>query len=385
MRVMIFCETFYPKVDGAVHMICLMTDHLKARGHDVMIVAPQLAIPPQDVVTEYKGVPVVTVGGPRFWCYPELLCAPPNIKVVRAMQDFKPDVVHLFHPSAIGMFGLLLSKLRRIPSVSSFHIDIARIIKNLGVNPFSLKLFVPAIDFLTWMVFSGSTKRLAPSRFIQQRMNSIYIRDVGLWKRGVETDRFNPRFRDDAMRERLSGDKPDHHILLYVGRLSAEKRVSDIRAVLEAVPNTTLAVLGDGADREELKAYFAGTNTVFMGHLEGEELSQAYASADIFVFPSGLETFGLVVLEAMAAGLPVVASQVGGIPDVVEEGVNGYTFPIGDVDTMIDGVRSIINEPGAWDRMAQAAYAYAQTMSWEVANDEVIDLYAQMIAQSRRL
>ncbi|MEL7236995.1 MAG: hypothetical protein AAGK74_21005, partial [Chloroflexota bacterium] len=70
---------------------------------------------------------------------------------------------------------------------------------------------------------------------------------------------------------------------------------------------------------------------------------------------------------------------------VVEEGVNGYTFPIGDVDTMIDGVRSIINEPGAWDRMAQAAYAYAQTMSWEVANDEVIDLYAQMIAQSRRL
>jgi glycosyltransferase involved in cell wall biosynthesis len=111
-------------------------------------------------------------------------------------------------------------------------------------------------------------------------------------------------------------------------------------------------------------------------------LSQAYASADIFTFPSALETFGLVVVEAMAAGLPVVSSRVGGIPDVVQEEVNGFTFEVNDTDGLIAGVKRILETPGRLEAMRQQARAFAETQSWEAMMDEVIGHYKRLIEQA---
>jgi glycosyltransferase involved in cell wall biosynthesis len=210
-------------------------------------------------------------------------------------------------------------------------------------------------------------------------MLELGVREVGLWKRGVDPERFDPRFRNAEMRYQLSSGHPEDIVLLYVGRLSSEKKIDQLRNVLQAVPNSRLAVVGDGPARDDLKAYFAGTNTTFMGYMKGEALSQAYASADIFVFPSALETFGLVVVEAMAAGLPVVASRVGGVRDVVEEGRTGYTFDVGDTAALIDGIRQIASSRERIDHMGKAARAFAETQTWPAMMDEVIDLYARLI------
>ncbi|MCA9891220.1 MAG: glycosyltransferase, partial [Anaerolineae bacterium] len=148
------------------------------------------------------------------------------------------------------------------------------------------------------------------------------------------------------------------------------------------LPDVRLAIVGDGPERENLEAHFAGTNTKFMGYMKGEALSQAYASSDVFVFPSALETFGLVVVEAMAAGLPVVATRVGGIPDVVDEGVTGYTFNIGDTETLVDRVQRIISDPLTLIQMGHHARSYAETQSWPAMMDEVIDHYARLIAEN---
>jgi glycosyltransferase involved in cell wall biosynthesis len=215
---------------------------------------------------------------------------------------------------------------------------------------------------------------------IQQDMLRMGVHNVGLWRRGVDAEKFNPRFRSAEMRQRLSGGHPDDPILLYVGRLSSEKRLEMLKPVLEQIPNVRLALVGDGPAREDLQTAFAGTPTTFVGYLKGEALSQAYASADVFVFPSALETFGLVVVEAMAAGLPVVASRVGGIPDVVEEGITGYTFEVGDTAGLIDGVRRIISQPERIAAMGRDARAFAETQSWPAMMDEVIGLYAHLIA-----
>ncbi|MBK8024150.1 MAG: glycosyltransferase [Chloroflexi bacterium] len=181
----------------------------------------------------------------------------------------------------------------------------------------------------------------------------------------------------------MTDGHPDETLLLYVGRISSEKQIDHLRPVLESVPGTRLAIIGDGPARADMEAYFAGTPTKFMGYMKGEPLSQAYASADAFVFPSSMETFGLVVVEAMAAGLPVVASRVGGIPDVVHIGETGYTFDVGDIDGLIDGVRRTVSSRERIAEMGRSARAFAETQSWDAMMDEVIALYADLIAMKQ--
>lgn len=369
MRVAIFTDTFLPKIDGIVTIICLLIDHLEARGIQSVVVAPRLG------VERYKNAAIIGVPGVRMPLYPELTWGPPTFSTYRQVKAFQPDLAHFIHPALIGGFGLLMAKRLGIASVASFHLDYARL-----VHHFNIGFIEPGADWLTRVLFNWADYALAPSRLIQQDMLRLGIRRVGLWRRGVDAVRFNPAFRSAAMRAQLSGGQPDDVLLLYVGRLSTEKRLETLREALLAVPGARLALVGDGPARPALEAHFAGTNTVFMGYLQGEALAQAYASADVFVFPSALETFGLVVLEAFASGLPVVAARVGGVPEVVEEGRTGYTFAVGDTAAMIEGVRQIAASRERRAAMGQAARAFAETQSWPAIMDEVVDLYEQLIA-----
>ena len=169
------------------------------------------------------------------------------------------------------------------------------------------------------------------------------------------------------------------------GVLSREKHIHDLRPLMDEMPHARLALVGDGPYRPELEELFAGTKTKFTGYLKGETLSKAYASSDIFVFPSSLETFGLVVVEAMAAGLPVVASRVGGIPDVVEEGYNGYTFNVGDTQAIIEAVESISVTKERMKQMGRNGRVFAETQTWGHMMDEVIDHYQRLIYQQNAL
>ncbi len=245
---------------------------------------------------------------------------------------------------------------------------------------FGLGFLESVVWWYTRANFNAADYALAPSRRIQTQMLEHGVRQVGLWRRGVNAEQFHPSYASDEMRSRLSDGHPDDTILLYVGRLSSEKQIDKIGAVLETVPNTRLAVVGDGPAREDLHAQFAGTRTKFMGYLRNEDLWSAFASADIFVFPSAMETFGLVLVEAMAAGLPVVTSRVGGADDVVRPGVNGYLFNVGDVRGMIDGVRAIVSEPSKRRIMGRNARLFAETQSWPTMMDELITCYADMIS-----
>lgn len=379
MRIILCCETFYPKVDGAVRMVSIMADHLKERGHEVLILAPNLTEPPAEPVTEYNGMPVITFNGPKWLWYPEFIYVFPNIKIHKAIKEFQPDIIHLFHPTSVGMWSLLLAKFMRIPTVATFHIDIARALSSLGVPSLLVRLFIPPLDFLTWLMFSLADARFATSHKIQDMLHQLGVSNVGIWRRGVNQDFFNPKHFSQEMRDKLTNGDSNSKILIYVGRLSGEKSVGDLRPILNHVPNISLVIVGDGTERERLEALFSGTKAIFTGHISGLELSQVYASADLFVFPSSMETFGLVVLEAMVAKLPVVATRVGGIPNVITEGVNGYTVEVGDTDAMVDAVKKTLDDEDHRQMMAQNAYDYASQLSWETVNDEMIENYKRVI------
>lgn len=372
MRVGLFADTFLPKIDGIVTVMCLLIDHLEARGIETAVIAPQMG------AERYKNTPIIGVPGVTMPLYPELKIGPPTLHTYQQFKAFKPDLAHCIHPFLIGGFGLLMAKRLDIPKVASFHLDVARL-----THHFKIGFVAPAANRLTRMLFNWADYSLAPSRLIQREMIELGIRNVGLWGRGVNAERFNPAYKNAEMRYQLSGGNPDDTILLYVGRLSSEKRLEDLRPLLDALPNTRLAFVGDGPARAQLESYFAGTRTTFMGFMQWEALSQAYASGDIFVFPSALETFGLVVVEAMAAGLPVVASRVGGVADVVQEGRTGYTFEVGDIQAMIEGVRQIAVSKERRVEMGQIARAFAETQTWPAMMDEVVDLYVRLVESYR--
>lgn len=174
------------------------------------------------------------------------------------------------------------------------------------------------------------------------------------------------------MRNRLSGGVPEAPLLVYVGRLGAEKKLESLRVVLDNNPGTRLALVGGGPIREALEKHFEGYPVHFTGALQGDELSEAFASADIFVMPSDTETLGFVVLESMASGVPVVGVAAGGLIDIIEIGSTGYLVSNSDGMTEFSArVKELVNSPELRRKMGANARVWAEGWSWEAATSKL--------------
>ena len=240
--------------------------------------------------------------------------------------------------------------------------------KTLGKN--YLK-FVPNIEHICWellrFVHSRADLTLVTSPQMQAELTAKGIPHVDVWRKGIDTVRFHPRFQRTSMRERMTDGHVNDYLLVYVGRLGGEKRLKDIKPMLEHMPtNTRLAIVGTGPQEEELHEHFAGTNTVFLGQLSGDDLSAAFASADTFCMPSDSETLGFVVLESMASGVPVVGAAAGGILDLIDHGVTGYLAPPGDTQAFCEHLEALRN-PKHRKQLSKNARAEAEKWGWEAA------------------
>jgi glycosyltransferase involved in cell wall biosynthesis len=222
---------------------------------------------------------------------------------------------------------------------------------------------------------------LVTSTAMKTELSEHGVENIEVWQRGVDTELFRPELASAEMRDRLTQGHPEAPLLLYIGRLSAEKEIDRIKPVLQAIPDARLALVGDGPYRTELEAHFADTHTNFVGYLAGEDLASTYASADAFVFPSRTETLGLVLLEAMAAGCPVVAANSGGIPDIVTDGVNGFLFDPLDEAGAIVATRRLIESKAEHELMRRNAVAEAEQWGWSAATRQLQQFYRQVLAQ----
>jgi glycosyltransferase involved in cell wall biosynthesis len=371
LRVAVFTETFHPKVDGIAAVTALMLDYFARHNIESILISPRF----WHNVTQHANTRVITVPARSLPAYPELYIGACTPRVWRELRAFRPHVAHVIHPVLLGISGMGMALAQRIPLVASFHMDVMRLCHYFGVG-----WLEPLVAWGSSAVFNTAAYTFAPSQpMLDILTGRLGVRRAGLWGRGVDAVRFHPSRRNAAMRARLLGTAdPVVPLLLYVGRLSSEKRLGDLRAICDALPNVRLAFVGDGPQRAELEALFAGTGTTFIGYLYGDDLAAAYASADAFVFPSSLESFGLAVLEAMASGLPIVAAQVGAVPQMLGDvaGVRGYSFPIGDVAGLLDGVRHVVTtDADTRQAMAVAVRAYAETQSWDAMMAAVVARY----------
>jgi glycosyltransferase involved in cell wall biosynthesis len=369
MRIALFTETFLPKVDGIVTRLRHTVDHLQRMGNQVLIFAPDGGL------TEHKGAKIYGVSGFPLPLYPELKMALPRPAIGEALAHFQPDVIHIVNPAILGLAGLFYSKTMSIPLVASYHTHLPEYLQHYGLG---------MLEGLLWELLKAGHNQaqinLCTSTAMTQALTDHGIERVQLWQRGVDTETFQPELVSRDMRDRLSQGHPDAPLLLYVGRLSAEKEIEQIKPVLASIPYARLALVGDGPNRQALEKHFAGTPTNFVGYLGGQELGAAFASADAFVFPSRTETLGLVLLEAMAAGCPVIAARSGGIPDIVENGVNGYLFDPRDEQGAIVATQRLLANPAEREMLRRNARQEAERWSWGAATRQLQNYYRQVIA-----
>ena len=364
MKIAIFTETFLPKIDGVVTILCQVLERLQTKGHQVLLFGPPGG--PQ----EYAGAEIVGVGGPRFPLYPELRINIPRRFVWEKIKAFQPDLVHIVSPFFLGPFGFSYARRLNVPILASFHTHVPSYVRYYG------GAFVePIVWSYLRTLHNQADVNLCPSTETLRDLRSHGFERVRWWQRGIDTRRFTPGPRDMALRARLTDGNPDELLVLYVGRHSPEKRLNLIRDPLAGVPGVRLTMVGGGPSHEQLKRHFRGTRTTFPGFLRGEELVDAYRAADVFLFPSTTETFGLVALEAMACGVPVIAANTGGVLDIIRDGENGLLFNPERPAEIGALVRRLQQQPALRERLAEQGLQHARSRSWQSTMDQLIDYY----------
>jgi glycosyltransferase involved in cell wall biosynthesis len=372
MKIAIVTETFLPKIDGIVTMVTKTVETLKARGDDVLIFAPSGG------PAEIFGAQVIRLPSVPFPFYRELRLAAPRASMRGHLETFRPDVFHLFEPSLLGIGGIYYGKVLHVPIVISYHTNLPAYL-----HYYRLGFFAGP----TWKLMRERHLRadlnLCTSTAMMEELHGHGIDRLALWERAVDAQRFHPSKGSEEMRKTLSAGEMEKPLLLYAGRLSAEKDIGTLREVLRAMPEVRLAIVGDGPMRHELERHFKGTATCFAGYLRGEPLAAAYASADLFVMPSRTETLGLVLMEAMASGCPVVACRAGGIPDAVEDGVTGFLFEPSDREGLVKNVRRALTNAEERASVRTRARADVERHSWEGSTDQLRQYYAQAMEHPR--
>ena len=371
MRIAFFTETFLPKVDGIVTRLTKTLPHLVAAGDEVMVFCPEGA-PDNHAGAQVVGVPALPLP-----LYPELKLALPRPAVSEALERFRPDLVHVVNPAVLGLGGIWLAKTRNLPLVASYHTHLPKYLEHYGMG-----MLEPLLWELLKAAHNQAELNLCTSTAMVDELAAKGIEHTALWQRGVDTELFRPELANPAMRARLHGGHSDTgNLLLYIGRLSAEKQIERIRPVLEALPQARLALVGDGPHRQQLERLFEGTATTFVGYLAGDALASAYASGDAFVFPSSTETLGLVLLEAMAAGCPVVGANRGGIPDIVSDGINGCLYDPDQPASLVTAVQRLLGDGDTRAKLREAARLEAERWGWAGATAQLRAYYRQVLEQ----
>jgi glycosyltransferase involved in cell wall biosynthesis len=373
MRVAIVTENFLPKIDGVTRTLSKVLEYLRSGGHHAIVLGPTGA------PRRYAGARVFAAPGVPIPFYPELRLLLPPPAFGHYLERFRPDVVHVVDPMVLGTMGIVWARRLGLPVVSSYHTNLAAY-----CSYFHLSALIRPLWRYRQRVHNACDVTLCPSPSTAQMLAAEGFTHVSVWTRGVDTSLFDPARRSAAWRTEIAGDA-GRPILLYVGRLSHEKNLSALveafRALVarrSAPPH--LVLVGDGPARGDLQQALNGLPVTFTGYLRGEALAQAYASADIFAFPSLTETFGQVTLEAMASGLPVVAFVAEGTRDLVTHERTGLLVGERSAAALARAIESLLDAPDLRAQLGTAGQAVASERSWSAAMASLMSAY-----QSTRL
>lgn len=357
--------TPFTHVSGYSNRYKEMLKYLDKAGDNVDILTVDNKTPQEDLPRNFLKYAIEYTLGFVFPLYNQITLTIdlPEMKGAKMIGNKRPDLIHVSSPGFMLYPAIFYAKWFKIPLVMAYH-------THLPVYGKMYLGFIPRIEEFAWWLLRRAHGQadltLVTSAPMQKLLTENGIKRVDVWRKGIDTERFHPKFRSDEMRKEMSDGNPDDFLMVYVGRLGAEKRLKDVKAMLEKMPNARVCFVGTGPHEAELKKFFKGTKTVFTGQLGGDKLSQAFASADAFIMPSDSETLGFVVLESMASGVPVVAANAGGIPDIIDDGETSFLVDPDDTDAYVERLTQLAKAKFR-NEMGIKARAEAEKWGWEAA------------------
>lgn len=375
MRVLYCTDTYPPQVNGVSVVTALSVAGLRERGWDVHVVEPKY--PDDDLAA--TDADMTSLPSMPLPLYPDVRLVLPNYAAVRdAIDRFKPDLVHCATEFIVGRVGQIAAARSGTPMVTSYHTDFSRYMTSYGV-PWLAK---PVARYLA-RFHLRARRTFTPSKASRGDLVKLGISDVVVWGCGVDAERFNPARRSQELRATLGIDGA--FTFLYVGRLAAEKGVDVVveayRRAESQLPkgSVRLVIAGAGPEEKRLRGN-APPGTVFLGFLErNTALPQLYASADAFAFASTTETLGLVVLEAMASGLTVLATPAGGVAEHMRDGENGIAYPANDIDACAAAMVRLATDGSLSLKLRGGARRTAEALTWSAELDRLDASYRQLL------
>jgi glycosyltransferase involved in cell wall biosynthesis len=357
-----------------------LLEHLQTVGHQALLLGPDARM------SSYAGAEVIGTAGIPLFFYPELKFNFFRPLFVRRLREFRPDIIQIVDPAVLGAIGLGVARLMKVSVVSSYHTNLAEYCTHFG-----FPLLASPMWSYTRFIHNRCALTFCPSPSTATMLRKRGFEHLRIWPRGVDTTLFHPSRRSLALREQWLGERAglaeEPVILLYVGRVSWEK---NLRLLIQAYRRMDhrrchLVIVGDGPAFAEVQKQLGGVPATFTGYLAGEDLAAAYASADVFAFPSYTETFGQVVLEAMASGLPVVGLEADGVCDLVRHQRSGLLMDMqgkmgeGQVEVYSDYLTRVVENRQERALFSQFALVEAGRRSWHEAMECLVKGYSEVI------
>lgn len=350
VRIGIVSETYPPEINGVALTVHSLAAGLASQGHTVDLIRPRQLQPFKDE----PGIVTLEVRGASLPRYPGLRFGLPAGGALRERWTrLRPDAIYVATEGPLGWSAVRAANRLGIPTATGFHTRFDTYADHYGVG-----FLTPVVRHYLRGFHRRAAATLVPTEALARELTSLGVDTARLLRRAVDTQLFHPRHRSAELRQSwgVDGNTP---VVLYVGRIAPEKNldlaVRSFRAIQQHVPKARYVWVGDGPARAALQA--ANPDFIFAGMQRGEALAQHYASADLFPFSSLSETFGNVILEALASGLPVVAYEEGAAREHLRTGHNGYRIDIGNERAFIEAVITLASNASLIRHMGRAAHA----------------------------